>query len=48
MDILSLLEEVQNESLILRHPLVEEDISFSYIIWKVHKFCLPYVKGKDI
>ena len=30
MDILSLLEEVQNESLILRHPLAEEDISLGY------------------
>ena len=30
MDILSLLEEVQNESLILRHPLAEEDISITF------------------
>ncbi|MEA4836415.1 MAG: hypothetical protein VB133_14940 [Anaeromusa sp.] len=30
MDVLSLLEEVQNESLILRHPLAGEDISLGY------------------
>ena len=30
MDILSLLEEVQNESLILRHPLAEEDVSITF------------------
>lgn len=30
MDILSLLAEVQNESLILRHPLAGEDISLGY------------------
>ena len=30
MDILSLLEEVQNESLILRHPLAEKDVSITF------------------
>ena len=30
MDILSLLEEVQSESLILRHPLAEEDVSITF------------------
>ena len=30
MDILSLLAEVQNESLILRHPLAEKDVSITF------------------